>query len=155
MAPEQAMGEEADARSDQYAMGCLLYHLLTGRAPFAKGKILVVLKAVQAGDFAKPRQVRGEIPQSLEDIVLRAMSLDPAARFPSVYVLGRSVLPVRIAPGARAVEGLLRSGGRRHEEWRLGAAQGRHGIGANDQEGAQRGTVRPYHERAADPDGVR
>jgi len=80
MAPEQCQGEEADARSDIYSVGVVLYELLTGVAPFlAKTPTGVAIKHVTE----KPRPLRElnpNIPEPVERVVLRALEKDPNAR---------------------------------------------------------------------------
>jgi tetratricopeptide (TPR) repeat protein len=82
MPPEQARGagRAADRRSDLYALGAVLYHLLTGRAPFA-GPPLEVLLAVLDRDPPAPRSIAPSVHPDAETIVLKAMEKDPARRY--------------------------------------------------------------------------
>jgi TolB-like protein/Tfp pilus assembly protein PilF len=82
MSPEQAAGErELDARSDVYALGCVLYEMLAGQAPFTGPTAQAVL-ARHAVDPVPPlRTVRQAIPEALEAVVLRALAKTPADRF--------------------------------------------------------------------------
>jgi serine/threonine protein kinase len=79
MSPEQAIGKPANALSDQYSVGALLYRCLTGRIPH--------------GVIPRPRDDRGDIPEGLEAAILRAMDARPEGRFPSVFELGRALEP--------------------------------------------------------------
>jgi TolB-like protein/Tfp pilus assembly protein PilF len=82
MSPEQAAGErDLDARSDIYALGCVLYEMLAGQAPFTGPTAQAVL-ARHAVDPVPPlRTVRQTIPAALEAVVLRALAKAPADRF--------------------------------------------------------------------------
>lgn len=81
MAPEQLMGSEVDARADIYAGGVLLYELLTGRKPYKGGGIEALFEAVRDGRFTPPSEIVPSIPQALDDIVSKAMSVEPAKRY--------------------------------------------------------------------------
>jgi serine/threonine-protein kinase len=82
MPPEQfRSSRHVDARADVYAMGVILYKMLTGVAPFeATGRVELFAK-VLAGTVRPPIERRPEIPRELSDVVMRAMSRDPEARF--------------------------------------------------------------------------
>ena len=93
MSPEQVQSaRRADAASDQYALGAVLYHCLTGRKPFVGEFNYELMTAVVTGDFPAPRALAPEVPEAVERVVLRAMHTAPAARFPSVVELGRALL---------------------------------------------------------------
>lgn len=70
MSPEQVQGTEVDKRTDIYALGVLLYHVLTGEAP-------------PKGAVATPSSRRSELPESVDRVVLKAMAQNPSARFSS------------------------------------------------------------------------
>ena len=85
MSPEQARGEldRLGPRSDVYSLGATLYCLLTGRPPFEGGDIGEMLRRVQRGEFARPRQLDPSIDQALEAVCLRAMATQPEDRYAS------------------------------------------------------------------------
>ena len=84
MAPEQILGEEISAFSDQYSLGCTLYHMVTGRPPFLEGDILYHHIHTPP---ASPRERNPQIPVWLDAIILKTMMKDQTKRFPSVAVL--------------------------------------------------------------------
>ena len=74
LSPEQAHGDDVDARADVFALGAVLYEMLTGVNPFTHGATeRQVLQRVQAGSFPPPRQVLPSLPEELETILLKAM----------------------------------------------------------------------------------
>jgi serine/threonine protein kinase len=90
--PEQARHLEADAFSDQYAIGLLLYVALAGRHPFEANKGHDLVRAILKAEYAGPRELRPEIPAALEACILKAMSVAKERRFPSVLAFGQAIL---------------------------------------------------------------
>ncbi len=82
MSPEQARGDSAkvDGRADVFALGVMLYEMLTGQPPFQGDKSTVML-AILHNEPRGPRHLRREIPRDLETICLKALSKDPARRY--------------------------------------------------------------------------
>ncbi len=93
MSPEQAEGnlEALGPHSDVFSLGATLYCLLTGRPPVEGDDIGSVLRAVQRGEFAAPRQVEPSIDPALEAVCLKAMALKPADRYASPKALADDV----------------------------------------------------------------
>jgi eukaryotic-like serine/threonine-protein kinase len=98
LSPEQAQGRPVDARSDLYAIGIVLYELLTGTVPFdAESPVTVALKQVNETPVP-PRERVPEIPAALDAIVLRAMEKDPARRFADADEFIAALEAGRVAP---------------------------------------------------------
>lgn len=93
MPPEQAAGrlDALGPASDVYALGATLHCILTGRAPVAGDTAAAVLDAVRRGDIRRPRAAEPSIPPPLEAICLKALALDPAARYASAADLAADV----------------------------------------------------------------
>ncbi len=83
MSPEQALGKPIDARSDLFSMGTVLYQLMTGVRPFEAPTDLEILLRVQKAEFRTPEEARPDMEPELAHIMMRAMKLDPADRYPS------------------------------------------------------------------------
>ena len=80
MAPEQAMGQPADARSDLYSLGCVLYELVTGRPPFVGDDTVAVVTQQLNTPPITPSWHRPEVAAGLEALVLRLLEKDPDKR---------------------------------------------------------------------------
>lgn len=83
MAPEQVLGKSADARTDIYAMGCILYHALTGAPPFTRDSAIAVGFAHCYDTPAPASSLRAELAGDWEALVMRALSKEPDQRFQS------------------------------------------------------------------------
>ncbi len=82
MSPEQAMGErEITARSDVYALGCVLYEMLVGDPPFTGSTAQAIVAKVVTEKPAPPSRIRDTVPPAVEDAVLTALEKLPADRF--------------------------------------------------------------------------
>jgi eukaryotic-like serine/threonine-protein kinase len=86
ISPEQARGEPGDERSDIYALGCVMYEMLTGQPPFTADTPVATLY-LHVHEQAPPPSSVGQVPADLEAIVLRCLEKDPAARFQSATEL--------------------------------------------------------------------
>ncbi len=87
MAPEQCEGHAIDRRTDVFALGILLYEMTTGRPLFTGTNDYYVMSRIVRGVFARPREVDPTYPPELEQIVLRALALDPKDRYVSAQAL--------------------------------------------------------------------
>jgi serine/threonine-protein kinase len=84
MSPEQARGDdELDARVDVYALGVIMYESATGRVPFTGNNYLSVISQVLNEDPRPPRELRPELSEELEAVILRAMAKDRSERYAS------------------------------------------------------------------------
>lgn len=81
MAPEQAAGKPATSLSDIYGLGATLYHLLTGRTPFAGENHLVMLHQMASGDPISLRALNPGVPRDLETVCLKALAYEPSRRY--------------------------------------------------------------------------
>jgi serine/threonine protein kinase len=90
VAPEQISGGEIDARVDVYALGCLLFKLLTGEVPFPKEGDAARLFAHLNDPPPAASLYVPEVSMALDDVVIRAMSKTPDDRYPSAGDLGRA-----------------------------------------------------------------
>ena len=90
VAPEQISGGAVDARADVYALGCLLFKLLTGEVPFPKEGDAARLFAHLNDPPPAPSLYVPEVSMALDDVVIRAMSKQPEDRYPSAGDLGRA-----------------------------------------------------------------
>ena len=85
ISPEQLQGKEADARSDIFATGVVLYELFTGERPFPKPRsVAAMVEQSVVGEPKPPQEAWSEIPDELADILLRCLARDPAERIQSV-----------------------------------------------------------------------
>jgi serine/threonine-protein kinase len=92
MSPEQAVGDrEPDARSDIYALGSVLYYLLTGRPPFEDDKPMKVLIAHAHEQPLPPSHYHEQIPDDLDLVVMRCLQKKADDRFQSAAELARAL----------------------------------------------------------------
>ncbi|HEY6693729.1 MAG TPA: serine/threonine-protein kinase [Solirubrobacteraceae bacterium] len=83
MAPEQILGEAVDGRADLYALGCVLFHCLTGVAPFERENSIAVIYAHLNDPPPAPTAARPELPAAIDAVVARAMAKSADDRFPT------------------------------------------------------------------------
>jgi serine/threonine-protein kinase len=86
--------QDLTALSDQYSLGVVLYECAVGRPPVQGDTLVSLLRRIAAGDYEPPSKFRADISGSVERAIMRAMSLNPADRFPHVRELGRALWEV-------------------------------------------------------------
>ena len=81
MAPEQLRGEGADARSDVWAAGAVLYEMATGRRPFAQTNAPLLIDAILNRPFEPAGRLNPEVPPVLDEVIRKALAKDPSQRY--------------------------------------------------------------------------
>jgi hypothetical protein len=104
MAPEQALTTEIDGRADVYAVGVMLYELLTGQLPFQGPRAAEILARHQNDAVVTPRSLRRDrtIPREVESICLRALAKQPGDRYQSPREMSAAIRATLELFGARA-----------------------------------------------------
>ena len=90
MAPERLSGAEADARSDIYALACVLYECLTGRRPFPGDSVESQVAAHLTSPPPRPSTTDPDVPPRFDDVIATGMAKSPAARYPTTIELARA-----------------------------------------------------------------
>ncbi|MCA9077172.1 MAG: serine/threonine protein kinase [Planctomycetaceae bacterium] len=100
MSPEQAAGESGlDARCDIYALGAIGYHMLTGQPPFDGDTAVAVMIAHASKEVVPPSQLRADIPEDLEQVILRCLEKQPDDRYANVTELEQALADCADADG--------------------------------------------------------
>ncbi|MFD6894251.1 Stk1 family PASTA domain-containing Ser/Thr kinase [Rhodococcus sp. NPDC060086] len=99
LSPEQARGEQVDARSDVYSVGCVLFEIMTGEPPFKGDSPVAVAYQHVREDPPLPSSVNQQVPAELDSVILKAMAKNPANRYQSAAEM-RSDL-IRVLSGQR------------------------------------------------------
>jgi hypothetical protein len=102
MAPEQAQGLPLSPATDSYALGVILYQLLTGQVPFAAGDAIALLLQHIQEPPQPPSVLRPDLPPAVEDVVMRALAKEPGRRYSTAGALAealRQAWPTAAAAG--------------------------------------------------------
>ena len=91
LSPEAAGGRPLDARNDVFALGVMLFELLTGTLPFKRDHDAATLNAIVREPAPVPSQLKPSIPQDVSDLILRALVKDPARRTPSAAAMREEI----------------------------------------------------------------
>ncbi|MEZ6052474.1 MAG: serine/threonine-protein kinase [Planctomycetaceae bacterium] len=89
MSPEQAEGKRATKQSDLYALGAVMYVMITGRPPFTGRAAVDIATKQKHGLFDAPRMIVPEIPYWLDEVICKCLEKRPENRYPDAYVLSR------------------------------------------------------------------
>jgi tetratricopeptide (TPR) repeat protein len=99
LAPEQARGEaQLGPGVDIYALGCVLFHCLTGTPPFAEGSVTGVLAQILYKEVPRLGQLRPELPEALETLLSRMLAKQPAERLPDGVALMAQLTSLEVSP---------------------------------------------------------
>ncbi len=104
MPPEQAMGGETSAASDLYALGCIIYEMVTGRPPFVGDDVVAVISQHVNTPPVAPTWHTPECPAALETLITRLLAKDPAQRPASATEVVQALASVVVSPVSAAAE---------------------------------------------------
>jgi len=91
MAPEQILGKKVDERADIYAVGVMMYEMLTGQPPYSRGDHMSVMYQHVQGKARVPQDLNPALPPGFSDLVMKAMSVDKTKRFQTMVELSAAL----------------------------------------------------------------
>jgi serine/threonine protein kinase len=105
MAPEQVRGKRGDVRTDLYALGTMLYEMITGELPYPEANAHAMMRAKLNQDPRPPREVKPDLDPKIEEIILRAIDRSPRERYASAKeMLADLEDPSKVIPRDRSGE---------------------------------------------------
>jgi serine/threonine-protein kinase len=115
MSPEQAQGQSVDHRVDIYAVGCILYHMVTGDVPFRAESFMGILSKHMLEQPVAPSARNPSVDPGVESVIRRAMEKDPARRFQTMGEFVEALVPLGqggdLSGGVSVPSGLPAAGG--------------------------------------------
>src|SRR6266545_2989936 len=89
--PEQILGGDVEARTDQYSLAVVTYELLTGRRPFLESEPAQLINALLTTPFPAPSSLRSDLPKWIDVVLGRALAKSPEHRYESIAHFGRAL----------------------------------------------------------------
>lgn len=127
MSPEQCTGQPIDRRTDIFALGIVLFELVTAQRLFKGANEFMTMAAIVEGQIPRPSTLRGDVPPALDEIILRALQRSPDVRYQTAEALRESLeafslaRELRTSPKALS-DYLIKLFGHRPEPWEAGAS---------------------------------
>ncbi len=121
MAPEQIEGKEADARSDIFAFGAVLYEMATGKRAFEGKSQLTVASAIIEKDPDPTSSVMKALPTALDHVIATCLAKEPDQRWQSAGDISRELAWIGKAPSAAAATGTVSASAASRERWWMAA----------------------------------